>query len=73
MVWILIVQGEIVANSFLERGRTAMRSTFDLTLTEQAKPALDQIEPRGGGRCEVQMESRMARNHAFTVGVLCVP
>ena len=58
---ILIVHGEIVTNGFLELDRTAMRSAFDLTLAEQAKPALDQIEPGAGSGCEVQMESWMAR------------
>ena len=38
-----------------------MRAAFDLLLAEQRKPALDQIEPRGGSRREVQMKPRVAR------------
>lgn len=55
------MDGEIVTNGFLEFDRTAMRSAFDLPLTEQAEPALDQIEPGAGSGREVQMKARMAR------------
>ena len=52
---------EVVANRFFELDGAAMRSTFDLALTEQAKPTFNQIEPRAGSGREVKMEARVAR------------
>src|SRR5260370_28873829 len=37
---------------------------------DQAEPALDQVEPRGAGRGEVQMESRVRGQPLFDRGML---
>ena len=37
-----------------------VRTTFDLSLTQQRKPAFHLIDPRAVGQAEVQMIARMA-------------
>jgi hypothetical protein len=53
--------GQIFANGLFQGERAEMTGAFDLPLREQCKPALDLIQPGGGGRGEMRLEARMAR------------
>src|SRR5688572_21309114 len=41
-----------------------MRAAFDLLLAQEREPALDEIQPRGARRREVEMKSRVASEPA---------
>jgi hypothetical protein len=43
--------------------RTAMSTTADLALGQCGEPALDLVEPRGGGWREVHVEAGIAHSH----------
>src|SRR6266436_8917373 len=49
----------------LQLPRAAMHTPAQLLLGQRREPALDEIDPRGAGRREVQVEARMARQPAM--------
>jgi hypothetical protein len=60
-----VVEVEITANGVLELAGAAMDAAPQLLLGQGREPTLDQIEPRGAGRGEVQVEARMAQEPAL--------
>ena len=57
-LWLLIIDGDELADSAFQLGNTAMRATLDLPLGEQGEPALDLIEPGGMRGSEAQIIPR---------------
>ena len=53
--------GDVLADRRFEGERAPMRSAADLLLAQQSEPALDQIQPRGARRREVEVHARMSR------------
>src|SRR3990172_9031876 len=49
---------------------TAEGSTTNAFVSQFAEPALDQVEPRRGGGCEVEMEARMLGEPALHLGMV---
>src|SRR6266851_4183086 len=60
-----IVVFEISTDGGLQFASAAMNPAAQLLFGKQAKPALDQVEPRSGGGSEVQVEARMAQKPAL--------
>jgi hypothetical protein len=56
--WALIGVLQEASHVALELTGAAMRSPLDLSLREDSKLALDEVEPGVVGRCEVNVESR---------------
>ena len=56
----------------LEVGDAPEDAASDGVLGDQAEEALDQVEPGGGGRGEMEVEARMAFQPGFDLGMLGV-
>ena len=69
---VLIVHVEKLANRELQGGHAAMRPAAELFGRECREPAFDEIEPRGRGRRDVQMETGRLANHRWMSGGVCV-
>jgi hypothetical protein len=60
-----VVDVQVGANGPLEFHGAAASAATDLPLGQGGKPALDLIEPGGGGRAEVRVKTRMASKPAL--------
>src|SRR5437899_335751 len=58
---VLVIDSKVITDGTFKFDRAAVRPTLDLTLGEQRKPAFHEVEPGPGSRCEMQVETRMAR------------
>src|SRR5213083_590748 len=56
---------DVPADGRLQLPRAAMHTSAQLLLGQRREPALDEIDPRGAGWREVQVEARMARQPAM--------
>jgi hypothetical protein len=65
-----VVLLDCAENRSLELIDAAEHSTGDLLLSQMAEEAFDHVEPRGAGRGEMKMKSRMPSNPAQNDGVL---
>src|SRR5208337_3402787 len=59
-LWGLVMFGQVAIDGGLEVGNTCEDAALEPTLGEDGEEALDRVEPRGGCRCEVEGEARMA-------------
>ena len=55
---------DVPADGRLQLPRAAMHTSAQLLLGQRREPALDEIDPRGAGWREGQVEARMARQPA---------
>jgi hypothetical protein len=60
-----VVVFEISTDGGFQFASAAMNPAAQLLFGKQAKPALDQVEPRSGDGSEVQVEARMAQKPAL--------
>ena len=60
----LVGDGEVVSNGRFERAHAAVGAPLDLFLGQQSEPPFDEIQPRGTGRREVEVEPRVTRQPA---------
>src|SRR6266581_9639310 len=56
---------DVPTDGRLQLPRAAMHTPAQLLLGQRREPALDEIDPRGAGRREMQVEARMARQPAM--------
>ncbi len=56
-----VVEFEVLADGVLQFAGAAMDAAAQLFFGEACEPAFHQVEPRGAGRREVQMEARMTQ------------
>ena len=61
---------EVVHDRGLQLGDGVEGAATDAFFGDLGEEALDQVEPGGGGRSEVQMEARMRREPASDLGGL---
>src|SRR3989475_3678411 len=57
--------GDIAADCVLQLSRAAVDASTELLFGERREPAFHEVDPRGAGRGEVQMEARMAGQPAM--------
>src|SRR4029450_2933745 len=65
-----VTHGDEREDRRLQRAGTVMNSPLDLFLRQQGKPALNEVEPGGAGRSEVQMKAGMPGEPAMNEGRL---
>jgi hypothetical protein len=70
---ILVPVLEEARNRPLQLGDAVETAAPDGLLADHAEPTLDQVQPRGAGRGEVEMEARMRTQPLRTAGWLWVP
>src|ERR1700716_350617 len=59
---------DVIANSCFQAARAAKDATPQLLLGQESKPTLDEIEPRGTGRREVQVKAWALEQPALNSG-----
>src|SRR6266849_4460414 len=73
---VVVPVGEVAGDGRFQTADAVKAAAADGRAGNQGKPAFDQIEPRGAGRREVQMEARMGgapRQHrGMLVGTIVV-
>src|SRR5437899_9191630 len=57
--------GDIAADCVLQLSRAAVDASTELLFGERREPAFHEVDPRGAGRGEVQMEARMTSKPAM--------
>src|SRR5205823_8543717 len=67
---VLVPGGDPISDVAFEGPDAGVGAAADLLGREFGEPPLDQVEPRPGGRREVEMEAGMAQQPALDVGRL---
>ena len=67
---IFVPVGQEAGNGLLQARDAVEAAAANGLRGDQAEPALDQVEPRGAGRGEVQMEARVRGQPLFDCGML---
>jgi hypothetical protein len=57
--------GDVAVDRLLQLSRTAVDASAELLFRERREPAFHEVDPRGAGRGEVQMEAWMAGEPAM--------
>ena len=70
MASVLVVLPHELVDLALELGNRIERAASDGLLRDHPEPPFDLVEPRAVGRCEVQVETRAAREPSLDLGVL---
>ena len=57
--WVLVVVGEVTVDRDLEVKHASEDAAPDALAGDLSEEALDEVQPRAGGRCKVQMKARV--------------